>query len=198
MERLAQERQAASAGPGPEEADKEGTGAANAPQPDGVEGASDSASEVFEVAPSIPAVFQQATLPMMDLFWQFSSFSNNEELDYTSYIDSERMMLYVAHELQLKDQIWIMHSPEHSNWIYTGAVVRQREALVSTKKGAKVVNGVVISQLLSHVYWRRYGTGTVFLNCLAHELDRREGNGGIAFSVLYSGGSSTDFFEKRG
>lgn len=67
----------------------------------------------------------------------------------------------------------------------------------TTKGGAKLVKAMVISQVVTDFEYRRYRLATHFLKLLAEQIDSREGEDHIAFSVLYSG-PKTELFQSCG
>jgi hypothetical protein len=95
-------------------------------------------------------------------------------------------------------ETWFLLKACNRNVIYTGASVYHRQGLVSTTKGgAKLVKAMVISQVVTDFEHRRYGLATHFLKLLAEQMDSREGEEHIYFSVLYSG-PKTQLFQKCG
>ncbi|TFB00965.1 hypothetical protein CCMA1212_007146 [Trichoderma ghanense] len=98
---------------------------------------------------------------------------------------------------RFKEEFWYTRHCADLSKIYSGANVRCRPALISTARGFKHVRGAVISQFSTAPEQRRRGHGTEFLKRLAEEMDRREGEDRIEFSVVY-GGPNTNFLKKRG
>ncbi|RFU73348.1 acyl acyltransferase [Trichoderma arundinaceum] len=144
------------------------------------------------------APFALANWHQVTMYFELFSFSNNGPMDHGAAVAVERLMLLRSSLLpNLTEQVWVTHHAKYPMLLYTGAIARQRAGLVSTTKGAKVVNGIIISQLVTSVYYRMRGYATEFLKLLAQEMDGREDPDRIAFSVVYSG-PNTDFFQKRG
>ncbi|KAM0513047.1 hypothetical protein ACHAPE_008254 [Trichoderma viride] len=81
--------------------------------------------------------------------------------------------------------------------LYGGFCLSQKRAREHDQGGAKRVRAMVISQVVTDFGHRCCGLATHFLNLLAHQMDSREGDDHIAFSVLYSG-PKTDLFQRCG
>ncbi|KAL6871788.1 hypothetical protein J3F83DRAFT_614184 [Trichoderma novae-zelandiae] len=104
---------------------------------------------------------------------------------------------YIRALHKIKEEFWFSRNCTDLSTIYSGASIRWRPALVSTARGAKHVNGVVISQFSTAPEYRRRGHGTRFLKSLATEMDKRKGDDRIDFSIVF-GGPNTNFLKERG
>jgi hypothetical protein len=154
---------------------------------------------------SAPTIFSEdsvllgypRTLKQAENYWRMAGLSNNARMRTYTYFCLERTIAQLPAPIG-GQEIWFLHHANDDHFIYTGAVARHRDGLISTTKGgAKVVKAMVISQIVTRFESRMCGYATHFLKLLAEEMDNRKGEERIAFSVVYSG-PNTDFFHKRG
>lgn len=137
------------------------------------------------------------TTEQMQEYWRMVGWSNNEALRLDNYYVFEKSVARFELPRGVQET-WLLFDPGARNVVYTGASVYHRKGLVSTTKGgAKRVRAMVISQVVTDFGHRCCGLATHFLNLLAHQIDSREGEDHIAFSVLYSG-PKTDLFQGCG
>ncbi|KAL6902901.1 hypothetical protein GGI43DRAFT_382181 [Trichoderma evansii] len=137
------------------------------------------------------------TTEQMQNYWRMVGFSANEPFSIRNYYILEKE---VATMLQPKgdQETWLLLDANNHNFVYTGASAYHRQGLVSTTKGgAKLVRAMVISKVVTDFEYRRHRLATHFLKLLAEQIDSREGEEHIAFSVLYSG-PKTELFRNCG
>ncbi|KAH6604148.1 acyl acyltransferase [Trichoderma cornu-damae] len=152
--------------------------------------------------PGGPAEFELvvsiATEEQLRRYMLIFSYSSNDPMNINSCIGAERTMLITSVPLlNFVDKVWVLHHAQYPDYVYTGGITRQRTGLVSTTKGAKLVKGIIISRIVTSMFYRRTGCATSFMRLLAQEIDKGEGQDRIAFSVVY-GGSNTDLFYRCG
>ncbi|KAK1239189.1 hypothetical protein MKX08_006250 [Trichoderma sp. CBMAI-0020] len=137
------------------------------------------------------------TTEQMQEYWRMMGWSANETLRLDKYYLLEKA-LSSAELPRGVQETWLMFDPGSRNVVYTGASIYHRKGLVSTTKGgAKLVRATIVSQIVTDFGHRSCGLATHFLNLLAEQMDGREGEEHIAFSVLYSG-PKTDLFQRCG
>ncbi|KAL7795882.1 hypothetical protein V8C37DRAFT_31693 [Trichoderma ceciliae] len=186
----------------PDKADNDAASSAKGPEPGNAKGAAKSEGDGGSAPDDFPkkavTLFGPATSEQAAAYLQMFAYSSDEHMDLDVVLGMERTTLIAsAGLLSFAEELWVLHDLDMPILTYTGAIARQRVGIVSTTKGAKIVRAMVISQLVTNIYDRRRGHATDFLRLLAKEMDSREGQERIAFSVVYSG-PNTDFFQKRG
>lgn len=123
--------------------------------------------------------------------------SSNEAFRLDNYLILEKTMASMKIPGGAQET-WLLFNDFFRNDVYTGGSVFHRQGLLSTAKGgAKPVRATIISQVVTDFALRCCGLATHFLNLLAAQMDSREDDEQIAFSVLYSG-PKTDLFQRCG
>lgn len=137
------------------------------------------------------------TTEQMQAYWQMIGWSTNEAFRLDNYLILEKTIASTE-VLGGTPETWLLFDVDARNVVYTGASVFPRQGLVSTTKGgAKLVRAMIISQVVTDFGYRCCGLATHFLNLLANQMDSREDDEHIAFSVLYSG-PRTELFQRCG
>lgn len=133
----------------------------------------------------------------MQDYWRMVGLSVNETIRLHDYYRLEKRIASI--ELPKGGQeTWFLLDAGNHHLVYTGASVHHRQGLVSTVKGgAKLAKATAISQVVTDFEYRFHGLATHFLKLLAEQMDSREGEEHIAFSVLYSG-PKTQLFQRCG
>lgn len=133
----------------------------------------------------------------MQKYWRMVGLSTNELLRRDDYYNLEKAVTSILLP-KGGQETWLLLDASNHSLVYTGASAYHRQGLVSTTKGgAKLVRAMVISQVVTDFENRRQRLATLFLKLLAEQIDSREGEEHIAFSVLYSG-PKTQLFQRCG
>lgn len=137
------------------------------------------------------------TTEQMQNYWRMVGWSVNEGLLIDDYYALEKAATSILPP-KGDQETWLLLDARNHNLVYTGASAYHRQGLVSTTKGgAKLVRAMVISQVITDFENRNQRFATHFLKLLAEQIDSREGEEHIAFSVLYSG-PKTQLFQRCG
>ncbi|KAL7923414.1 hypothetical protein ACQKWADRAFT_48882 [Trichoderma austrokoningii] len=134
------------------------------------------------------------TTEQMQNYWRMLGWSIND----TMWLGNQHQ-IEKGSTLELPDggqETWfLLSSSDHG--IISGASVYHRQALLRTTKGVKLARASVISQVVTQLEFRLCGYTAHFLKLLAEQMDSREGQERIDFSILYSG-PNTRLFQRCG